>query len=278
MTAAVAEVGVFGGSGFYSFLDDVEELELVTPYGPPSAALHLGRVAGRRVAFLPRHGPHHELVPHRINYRANLWAMRMLGVTRVLAPFAAGSLQPHVHPGDFVVCDQYVDRTWGRPDTFYEGPVAHHVSSADPYCPALSTLTADVARDTGTTVHRSGTVVVVQGPRFSTRAESRWFRAQGWEVVNMTQYPEAHLARELGLCYTGIALITDYDTGVEDDPGHEPVSQELVFSFFERNVGRVRDLLFAVIPRLPGERDCTCAEAPGPLPPVEPLPSGEPSG
>jgi len=266
-----AEIGVFGGSGFYSFLTDVESVDVDTPYGAPSTAVHLGELDGRRVAFLPRHGPGHELPPHRINYRANAWAMRALGVTRVIGPFAAGSLQPHVHPGDFVVVDQFVDRTWGRPDTFYDGPVPYHPPAADPYCPELSALAADVASARAdVTVHRGGTVVVVQGPRFSTRAESRWYRSQGWEVVNMTQYPEAFLARELGLCYTGIALITDYDTGVDDDPSVEPVTQAAVFEFFERNVDRVRELLFDLVPRLPARRACACGDTLGPLSAEEP--------
>ena len=261
-----ADIGVFGGSGFYSFLDDVTEVALDTPYGPPSAPVTVGEVAGRRVAFLPRHGRRHELVPHRINYRANLWAMRMLGVTRVLGPCAAGSLQPHVQPGDFVVCDQLVDRTWGRPDTFYEGPQPHHVSYADPYCGELSAAVSTSAEAAGIRVHGAGTVVVVQGPRFSTRAESRWYRAQGWEVINMTQYPEAYLARELGLCYSAIALITDYDTGVEGEEGAVPVTQAEVFEFFQRNVERVRSLLFDVVAGVPAKRECHCVEAMGPLP------------
>jgi 5'-methylthioadenosine phosphorylase len=266
VTDPVAETGVFGGSGFYSLLDDVETINLDTPYGPPSAPVHIGETGGRSVAFLPRHGTAHELVPHRINYRANLWAMRSLGVTRILGPFAAGSLQPHIHPGDFVVCDQFVDRTWGRADTYYEGPTAHHVSAADPYCPDLSRQVSEQLRGAGEPVHGHGTVVVVQGPRFSTRAESRWYRSQGWEVINMTQYPEAHLARELGLCYSGVALITDYDTGVDDDPSHEPVSQHAVFEFFEQNVERIRRALFALIPALPKTSDCDCSLAVGPLP------------
>ncbi len=265
VAGASAEIGVFGGSGFYSFLDDVEEVEIDTPYGAPSGPVHVGTIGGRRVAFLPRHGSEHDLVPHRVNYLANLWAMRMLGVTRVLGPFAAGSLQPQIHPGDFVVCDQFVDRTWGRPDTFYEGPTVHHVSAADPYCPETSALAVSSARNVGVTVHPTGTVVVVQGPRFSTRAESRWFRTEGWDVVNMTQVPEAFLARELGMCYSGIALITDYDTGVEDAPDAVPVSQDEVFAFFEGNVHRVRDLLFDLIPSLPVARSCACAAALGPL-------------
>jgi 5'-methylthioadenosine phosphorylase len=261
-----AEIGVFGGSGFYSFLDDAVEVNLDTPYGPPSAPVTIGDVGGRRVAFLPRHGRRHELPPHRINYRANLWAMRQVGVTRLIGPCAAGSLQPAVAPGDFVVPDQLVDRTWGRADTFYEGPVAHHVSYADPYCAELSAVAVDAARAAGITVHPSGTVIVIQGPRFSTRAESRWYRSQGFEVINMTQYPEAYLARELGLCYAAIALITDYDTGVEG-PGAEAeaVTQAEVFEFFKSNLDRVRALLFDVVAAVPEKRSCQCGEALGPL-------------
>ncbi|MGH9002460.1 MAG: S-methyl-5'-thioadenosine phosphorylase [Acidimicrobiia bacterium] len=275
-SAPGAEIGVFGGSGFYSFLDDVTQVEIDTPYGPPSAPVAVGELAGRRVAFLPRHGARHEWVPHRINYRANLWAMRALGVTRVVGPCAAGSLQPDVRPGDFVVCDQLVDRTWGRADTFYEGPTPHHVSYADPYCPELSAVAAERAAAGGIRVHRRGTVVVIQGPRFSTRAESRWYRAQGWEVINMTQYPEAYLARELGMCYAAIALITDYDTGVvpggsgvspEDNLEQvQPVTQAEVFEFFNANVDRVRGLLFDLVAAIPAKRDCDCAGALGPLP------------
>jgi 5'-methylthioadenosine phosphorylase len=178
--------------------------------------------------------------------------MRELGARALLAPFAAGSLQPKIHPGDFVVVDQFVDRTSGRADTFYDtfddGPM--HVSVADPYDERLRDELVMAARELGITVHDGGTVVVVQGPRFSTRAESAWYREQGWSVVNMTQYPEAALAREAGIPYAGVALITDYDTGLEGEPGVEAVTQEQVFAFFEDNVHRVRDVLFAVIPRL----------------------------
>jgi 5'-methylthioadenosine phosphorylase len=265
--SAQAEIGVFGGSGFYSFLDDAVEVTVETPYGPPAAPVTIGDVGGRRVAFLPRHGRRHELPPHRINYRANLWAMREVGVSRLIGPCAAGSLQPTVAPGDFVVPDQLVDRTWGRADTFYEGPVAHHVSYADPYCGELSALAVDAARAAGITVHPSGTVIVIQGPRFSTRAESRWYRSEGFEVINMTQYPEAYLARELGICYAAIALITDYDTGVEGEAGVEPVTQAEVFEFFKSNLDRVRTLLFDVIRAIPDKPSCHCAEALGPLTP-----------
>jgi 5'-methylthioadenosine phosphorylase len=270
VSAAAAEVAVFGGSGFYAFLDDVDEIDVTTPFGAPSARIALGAVGGRRVAFLPRHGPAHELAPHRINYRANLWALHELGVTRILGPCAAGSLRPDVHPGDFVVCDQLVDRTRGRADTFYDD-IVHHVSYADPYCAELGAVTVATARASGITVHERGTVVVVPGPRFSTRAESRWYRAQGWDVVNMTQYPEAYLARELGMCYSGIALITDYDTGLEGSAdeggaGVEPVTMDEVFAFLERNAARVRDMLFDLIPAIPATRSCGCGSARGPLP------------
>ncbi|HEX9991385.1 MAG TPA: S-methyl-5'-thioadenosine phosphorylase [Acidimicrobiales bacterium] len=267
---AGAELGVFGGSGFYSFLDDVDTVEVATPYGPPSAPVVVGTVGDRRVAFLPRHGTKHELPPHRIPYRANLWALRSLGVRRVLGPCAAGSLQPDVAPGSFVVCDQLVDRTWGRDDTYFDGPTVNHVSFAEPYCPELRRVAVDAGRAEGITVHDGGTVVVVQGPRFSTKAESRWYRSAGWEVINMTQYPEAYLARELGMCYAAIALVTDYDTGLEDDPSIEPVSHEQVFRFLHDNVDRVRRLLFRALPAVPADRSCACADAPNGIDPDPP--------
>jgi len=249
MTPA-ADIGVFGGSGFYAFLDDIDEITVSTPHGPPAAPVTIGTIGQRRVAFLPRHGRAHQFPPHTVPYRANVWAMKELGVRALVGPYAAGSLQPRIRPGDFVVCDQLVDRTWGRPDTFFDafddGP--HHVSLADPYDAGLRATVVAGAHHLGITVHDGGTVVVVQGPRFSTRAESKWYRSLGWDVINMTQYPEAALAKELDLPYVGVALITDYDTGLEGTVGVEPVSQEQVFAVFEENVHRVRDLLVAVIP------------------------------
>jgi 5'-methylthioadenosine phosphorylase len=257
-----AQVGVFGGSGFYRFLEEVQLVEVETPYGKPSDRVAVGVVGGVSVAFLPRHGSGHTLPPAAINYRANLWALRELGVTRVIAPTAAGSLQPHVRPGDFVVCDQFVDRTWGRADTFYaDGPTVAHVGAADPYCPVLRGLAVATGRELGVTMHDRGIVVVIQGPRFSTRAESRWFSAQGWEVVNMTQYPEAILARELELCYANISLITDYDAGLEGAPEVAPVSVAAVEKVFASNNDRVRSLILGLLPRLPRERTCPCATA-----------------
>jgi 5'-methylthioadenosine phosphorylase len=263
---AEAEIGVFGGSGFYSFHDDPHEVSISTPFGAPSAAVTIAEIGGRRVAFIPRHGRDHEFAPARVPAQANLWAMRSLGVHTVIGPCAAGSLSPAVHPGEFVVLDQLVDRTWGRADTYYDVGERHHVSFADPYCPVVSRHAVDAGERVDVRMHAGGTVVVIQGPRFATRAESRSYREQGWHVINMTQYPEAYLARELGMHYAGIALVTDYDTGVADDPTVEAVTQEEVFAFFEANVHHVRTLLLELIPKLPSPpRGCGCADAIGPL-------------
>jgi 5'-methylthioadenosine phosphorylase len=253
-----AEIGVFGGSGFYSFLERTDTVDLDTPHGKPSAPPVIGEVGGRRVAFIPRHGMEHQYPPHRIPYKANLWAMKELGVQRVLGPNACGSLQRDVKPGDFVVCDQMVDRTRDRPNTFYDGPVTTHISFADPYCDTMRRVAVASGRELGIPIHERGTVVVIEGPRFSTRAESAWFAGAGWEVINMTQYPECVLARELELCYANISLITDYDVGVEGVP---PVTNDEVIRVFTENNEKLRDLLFAVIPALPAERNCPCATA-----------------
>jgi 5'-methylthioadenosine phosphorylase len=245
--AARADVGVFGGSGFYAFLDDVALVDVETPYGAAAAPVAIGTVDGVRVAFLPRHGARHEFGPAAIPYRANVWAMRELGVGALLAPCACGSLQPDVHPGEFVVVDQLVDRTWGRPDTFHDSGEVFHVPFADPYDARLRGVLVRAGGEAGVATHDGGTLVVIQGPRFSTRAESAWFRAMGWTVVNMTGYPEAVLAAEAGIPYAAVALVTDYDAGLD---GVEPVTQEEVFSFFEQNVVKVRELLMAGIPRV----------------------------
>ncbi len=259
--AQQAQIGVFGGSGFYQLLDKVEEIKVNTPYGRPSDHLFLADVAGRSVAFLPRHGRDHSIPPHQINFRANLWAMKELGVTHIISPCAAGSLQSHVKPEHFVVCDQYVDRTTGRKDTFYDGPIVHHVSSADPYCPTLRESAIQTIRDHGITVHERGTVVVIQGPRFSTKSESRWFTASGWEVINMTQYPEAYLARELAMCVVNISLITDYDSGLVAEGEVAPVTQDEVFAVFQKNAARIKDVVLDLIGRVNVNHDCQCRHA-----------------
>jgi len=257
----VAEIGVFGGSGFYSLIDGCREVKIETPYGPPSDLVALGEIAGRKVAFLPRHGKSHSLPPHVINYRANAWAMKQLGVSRIIGPCAAGSLKASVKPGEFVVSDQLVDRTTGRKDTFYDGPVTTHVSFAYPYCPEMRALAIAAIRDEGVRVHETGTVVTIQGPRFSTVAESRWYSSAGWEVINMTQYPEAYLARELEMCYANIALITDYDVGLEGQPGVEPVTHEGVIEVFNANNAKVRKVILDMVERMPVKRGCACGSA-----------------
>lgn len=254
-----AEIGIFGGSGFYSLLPDLADVTVDTPYGAPSDVLAVGEIAGRRVAFLPRHGRDHSIPPHKINYRANLWAFKSLGVTRVLAPCAAGSLKPYIHPGHFVVCDQLIDRTHRRDDTFYDGPEVTHVSTAEPYCPELRPLVIKAGAEAGLTMHPTGTMVVIEGPRFSTRAESEFHAAQGWTSVSMTQYPEVALARELEMCFAGIALITDYDSGLEDIA--PPVSAAEVVKVFGQSNEKLRRLLVEVVSRIPRERRCRCGSA-----------------
>ena len=249
--ADLADIGIFGGSGFYSLLDDVREVKVDTPYGAPSDSVFLATVAERRVAFMPRHGRRHTIPPHKVNYRANVWAMRSLGVQAVISPCAAGSLQRHVEPGHFVVSDQFVDRTTGRSDTFFDGPIVSHVSSAEIYDPTLRGIALNVIREHGITVHDGGTVVVIQGPRFSTKAESKWFSDAGWEVINMTQYPEAYLCRELGMAVVNIALITDYDAGVLE--GTEAVTAHDVLEVFEQNAERIRKVVLDMVGRFPAD-------------------------
>jgi 5'-methylthioadenosine phosphorylase len=253
-----ADIAVIGGSGFYEFLTDCEEVRVETPFGEPSEAVLVGEVGGRRVAFLPRHGRDHRFPPHKIPYRANLWALRSLGVRQILAPSAVGSLTASYGPGTLIIPDQLVDRTRGRAQTFYDEN-AVHVQFADPYCPSGRAIAIASARETGWEPADSGTLVVIDGPRFSTRAESRWYSAQGWTLIGMTGHPEAVLARELALCYTTLALVTDTDAGVEEGDG---VTQAEVFEVFGKNMSRLRDLVAAIISSLPAERaDDHCAHA-----------------
>ena len=248
---SAADIGVFGGSGFYSLLEDVKEVKIDTPYGPPSDSLFVANVNGKRVAFLPRHGRHHTLPPHKINYRANVWAMRSIGCRCIISPCAAGSLQENVQPGDFVVCDQFVDRTSGRADTFFDGPIVTHVSAANPYHPLLRKLAAEAIRENGITCHETGTVVVIQGPRFSTTSESKWFHDAGWEVINMTQYPEAYLCLELGMGVVNISLITDYDSGVH--AGTEAVKATDVLEVFRTNSEKIKKVVLDLIGKIPDD-------------------------
>ncbi len=251
----MADVAVIGGSGLYALLDGAREHDVDTPYGKPSDLITTATVGGRTVAFLPRHGRDHRYPPHKIPYRANLWALRELGVRQILAPCAVGGLRPELGPGTFVLPDQLVDRTSGRIQSFYDER-AVHVNFADPYCPDGRATVLDQRGDVE--IVDGGTMVVIEGPRFSTRAESRWYTAMGGTVINMTGHPEAVLARELALCYTTLALVTDLDAGVEGDHG---VTQEEVFRVFGENIARLRDLLLRVVPHLPEKRTCACAGA-----------------
>ncbi|MDX1918573.1 MAG: S-methyl-5'-thioadenosine phosphorylase [Candidatus Caenarcaniphilales bacterium] len=245
----LADIGVFGGSGFYQFLEEVQTFTVETPYGSPSDKYFISKIGDKRVAFLPRHGSGHSIPPQMINYRANLWGMKQLGVQKIISPCAVGSLQKEIAPGSFVVLDQYVDRTKGRADTFYEGPIATHISAAEPYSERLRQIAIQTGKDLGLIMHDKGTVVVIQGPRFSTRSESQWFTKMGWETINMTQYPEVHLAKELEIETLGLALVTDYDCGLV---GEVPaVTHEQVMEVFAANLSNLRKLLFELIKRFP---------------------------
>ncbi len=256
---AKADIGVFGGSGFYSLDSKAETIVLNTPYGPTSDKISLINIHGKRVAFLPRHGADHRLSPAHIPYRANLWAMKQLGVKAIIGPCAAGSLQVDIKPGSFVVCDQFVDRTWGRQDTFLAGPEVRHLAGAEPYCPSLRPLVVECAKELGIEVHPKGTMVVIQGPRFSTRAESEWFRKMGWQVVNMTGYPECYLAREMEICYVNVSLITDYDAGIEGIA--QAVTGDEVSRVFAENNQKVKALIYKVIEKIDLSQDCSCHHA-----------------
>jgi 5'-methylthioadenosine phosphorylase len=261
----VAEIGVLGGSGFYSWLDEARPVPVETPFGDPSEAPSVGTVAGRSVAFIPRHGRDHRFPPHRVNYRANLWALRTLGVRQVLAPSAVGSMLPELGPGSLVVPDQIIDRTWGREHTIYGGdggPVVH-VSFADPYCPrgraaVGSAAVGSAAAAGGWHARESATLVVINGPRFSTRAESRWHASAGGHIVGMTGMPEASIARELALCYTTAAVVTDLDAGFESGEG---VTHAEVLATFGTSVERLKSVLADAVAQLPTDDDCSCRHA-----------------
>ena len=251
MSDKKASIGIFGGSGFYKFLDNIEEIKIDTPYGETSDSIMFGKIGDREVAFMPRHGRNHSIAPHMVNYRANVWAMKEIGCKCVISPCAAGSLQKHVMPGDIVFCDQYVDRTSARKDTYFELGEIQHVSSADPYCPKLREVAIKACEELNYNFHKNGTIVVIQGPRFNTKAESAFYTKQGWEVVNMTQYPEVHLVKELGMKPLNISLITDYDAGLIADC--EPVSHEAVMKTFAENISKLRNLLFTIVKNIPDD-------------------------
>jgi len=245
-----ADIGIFGGSGFYEFLDNIKEVEIDTPYGKPSDKISIGDYRGKKVAFLPRHGRKHSIPPHRIPYKANIYAMKELKVKTIISPCSCGSLNPKYQPGDFVVTDQFIDRTKGREDTYFEGPNVEHISSAQPYDEKLRKITISTIKEMGITVHEKGTVVVINGPRFSTKAESDWFRQIGGDIINMTQYPECYLALELKIPFVNIALVTDYDAGLEGRDDIEPVTMEDVLEVFNKNVKNVKKVIYKIIEKI----------------------------
>ena len=254
-----AEIGIIGGSGFYGLLADAKEVEVNTPYGQPSDKITIGDFQGRKIAFLPRHGKKHQYPPHKIPYQANIAALEELGVHSIIAPAAVGSLQADVQPGSFVICDEFVDRTGPRKDTYFNGPQVMHIPSVSPYCPVLRKLAISEGKKLNIPIIKQGTVVVIEGPRFSSGPESKWFSAQGWEVVNMTQYPEVILAREKGMCYLNISLVTDYDVGLEKED-IKPVTANEVAKVFKKNNEKVKELIFSLIPQVPQKRTCGCEE------------------
>jgi 5'-methylthioadenosine phosphorylase len=253
-----AEIGIIGGSGFYDadMFKSVSEVKMYTPYGAPSDTISVGEFKGVKVAFLPRHGKRHSLPPHMINYRANIWAMRDLGVKRIIAPSAVGSLKEDMKPGDLVIPDQFIDFTKGRQYSFYDGGVVGHFSLADPFCPELSWLCVETARSLKIPCHSSAVYVCVEGPRFSTRAESKLFRSWGADIIGMTLIPEVTLAREMGICYATPATVTDYDVWA-----NKPVTAEEVAVTMKMNVDKVKSLIMELIPKLLKERDCNCARS-----------------
>lgn len=256
-----ADIGIIGGSGFYDFLDG-QEVVVETPFGEPSDKILLFDYAGKKIAFLPRHGKKHHLPPHQINYKANLFALKKIGVKQIIAPSAVGSLKPEIAPGHFVLADQFLNFTRQRQDTFFNGPKVAHISTAEPYCPELRGIAQNVCSGLGVPFHKQGTVLVIEGPRFSSKAESLYFSNLA-DVVNMTQYPEVVLARELEMCYLNISLATDYDVGIKDRSDIKAVSAEDVFRVFKQNNEKLKEIILAIIKDLPvaSSSNCACSSA-----------------
>lgn len=254
---AKATVGVIGGSGFYQFLKG-NEIIVDTPYGRPSNKILITKWAGKKIAFLPRHGKKHQYPPHRINYRANLFALKKIGCQRIIAPAAVGSLKPQIKPGHFVICDQFIDRTKIRKDTYFDGPKVAHISCDHPYCPEMRKIAVEICQKFKIYTHKTGVVVVIEGPRFSTKAESRFNSRMGWDVINMTQYPEVVLARELEMCYLNISLVTDYDVGLRDQKAVKPVTTLEIIKVFQQNNEKIKKVILEIIEKLPGQKDCQC--------------------
>ncbi len=254
-------IGLIGGTGFYEFFEGkTKEIEVRTKFGLPSDKITIGNLFGKEVVFLPRHGKKHQLPPHRIPYQANITAMKKLGVERIIAPTAVGSLKKNIKPGDFVICDQFIDQTKKREDTFFDGPQVAHIEMAYPYCPGLRKIAVAQAKKLNLRIHPKGTVVIIEGPRFSTLADSLRFSQMGGDLVNMTQYPEVVLASELGICYLNISLVTDYDVGIYAKGRTKPVSIEQVLNNFKKNTFKLKKLVSAIIINTSERTECDCKE------------------
>jgi 5'-methylthioadenosine phosphorylase len=253
-------IGIIGGSGLYEIdgLSAVRNVTLQTPFGAPSDDYLVGELEGRRLVFLPRHGRGHRISPSEVNYRANIHGMKQLGASHVISISAVGSMRPEIHPGDVVIVDQLVDRTKRREHSFFGDGIVGHIQFADPMCAELSDLLCEVTRELGATVHRGGTYICIEGPQFSTRAESRIYRSWGVDVIGMTAIPEAKLAREAGLCYGTVALSTDYDCWHE---GEEDVSVSAIVETLNRNVALARRIIRAAVLKISADRGCGCADA-----------------
>ena len=253
------KIALIGGTGFYQFFKgSVREVEVKTEFGLPSDKITIGNLFGREIAFLPRHGKNHQLPPHKIPYRANIAALKNLGVQRIIAPAAVGSLNKKIKPGDFVLCDQFIDYTKRREDTFFDGPKVAHIEMAYPYCPEMRGLAKEQSKKLNLDIHPKGTVVVIEGPRFSSLADSLRFFQMGADLINMTQYPEVVLSAELGICYLNISLVTDYDAGVYAENGTKPVSIDEVLENFKRNTERLKEFISLIVKNIPEKRRCSC--------------------
>jgi len=253
-----AEIGIIGGTGIYDpeIFNESKDVKVFTPYGKPSSLITIGKIDNKKVAFIPRHGRNHQIPPHKINFRANIWALKELGVKRIISPSAVGSLKEDYKPAEFVVIDQFIDRTKNRADTFYEGGQVCHISTADPFCPDLRSIFLKSVNKLGLPHHEKGTYICIQGPRFSTRAESKLFRSWGAEVIGMTLYPECVLAKEAEICYVSVSIITDYDVWAE-----KPVSTNEIIEIMKKNVSEFKKLVLKTIPEIPQKRNCSCENA-----------------
>jgi 5'-methylthioadenosine phosphorylase len=254
------EIGIIGGSGLYSMagLEKFKELRVTTPFGKPSDAFRVGELEGRRVAFLARHGRGHVIMPSEINFRANIYSMRKLGVERIYSVSAVGSLREELRPMDMMIPTQFFDRTRGRISTFFGGGLVAHISFAEPVCPVEVGMLAKACVDAGVRYHRGGTYVCMEGPAFSTKAESNTYRAWGMDVIGMTNLQEAKLAREAEICYATLAMVTDYDCW---HPEHEAVTVTQVLEYLNRNVQNAEKIILAAVRNTPRERACKCASA-----------------